>query len=72
MSCKYKLSYFDIEGRGELSRLMFALKGEAFEDERIKPETWPEYKKRKYKYLYFLFFLNILILLRIRAVFKIL
>ncbi|XP_041348819.1 hematopoietic prostaglandin D synthase-like [Gigantopelta aegis] len=42
----YKLTYFDFHGRGELARLIFAIAGVPYEDERIKQEQWPELKSK--------------------------
>lgn len=44
MSTTYKLIYFDLKGRGEVSRLLFALGEQAFEDKRLTFQEWPEAK----------------------------
>ncbi|XP_064652650.1 glutathione S-transferase-like [Lineus longissimus] len=41
---KYTLQYFDGRGRAEVSRLIFAAAGVAFEDQRIDGEDWPKIK----------------------------
>ncbi|XP_039272834.1 hematopoietic prostaglandin D synthase-like [Styela clava] len=41
----YKLFYFNVRGRAEISRWMFAQAGVKYEDIRIGSETWPEKKK---------------------------
>ena len=41
---KYKLTYFNARGGGEIIRLIFAVGNVAYEDERIEKETWPERK----------------------------
>lgn len=41
---KYKLTYFDVYGRGELSRLIFAAAKVDFEDDRVTLEEWPKRK----------------------------
>ncbi|WAR26400.1 SCR11-like protein, partial [Mya arenaria] len=41
----YKLTYFNGRGRGELSRLLFAAAGKAFEDNRIEFANWGGLKK---------------------------
>ena len=40
----YRLVYFDIRGRGELIRFLFAQAGVLFEDKRIALTEWPELK----------------------------
>jgi len=40
----YKLTYFDVRGRGEICRLLFAAAGVKFEDIRIEHSKWPELK----------------------------
>ena len=35
-----KLTYFDVYGKGEPLRMLFAKAGVAFEDERISFEKW--------------------------------
>lgn len=42
----YKLIYFNGRGRMEPVRLMFALKGEKYEDFRIERADWPKYKEQ--------------------------
>ena len=44
----YKLTYFNLRGLAEQSRLLFALAGKEYEDERIDREKWPELKQSKY------------------------
>lgn len=40
----YKLIYFNLRARGELARLIFAYKGQKYEDYRIGFSDWPLYK----------------------------
>jgi len=40
----YKLTYFDVRGRGELARLLFALGSQKYEDIRIPRDKWMEIK----------------------------
>ena len=42
----YKLTYFNVRGRGEVTRYMFKLKDVEFEDFRIEG-NWQEYKPSK-------------------------
>ena len=41
---QYKLTYFNIRGRGELARLVFAAAGQEFIDHRIDYPDWPALK----------------------------
>jgi len=41
---QYKLTYFNIRGRGELARLIFATAGVEYEDNRVERPQWPELK----------------------------
>ena len=40
----YKLTCFSGQGRAEFIRLIFAQAGVKYEDVRITPEQWPEFK----------------------------
>ncbi|CAH1639318.1 unnamed protein product [Spodoptera littoralis] len=42
---KYVVHYFNGKGLGEPIRLLLAYGGEDFEDHRVSPKDWPEYKK---------------------------
>ena len=41
----YKLTYFNIQARGEVSRILFALADVKYEDNRIEFDDWPSLKK---------------------------
>lgn len=43
---QYKLNYFNIRGRGEVARLLFAAAGQKFEDNRWERAQWPEMKPK--------------------------
>ena len=49
---KYKLSYFDIYGRAEISRLMFAAAKVEYEDHRFTIEDWPSIKSSLFTFDY--------------------
>ncbi|XP_067685411.1 uncharacterized protein [Haliotis asinina] len=42
----YKFSYFNVRAFGELSRLLFVLAGQEFEDNRVDREVWPSLKSK--------------------------
>jgi glutathione S-transferase len=42
---QFKLHYFNLRGRGEVIRLIFALKNVKYEDYRVRSVDWPQYKK---------------------------
>ncbi|KAK3101193.1 hypothetical protein FSP39_001657 [Pinctada imbricata] len=42
---KYKLTYFNVRGRGEIIRLALTVAGQEFEDNRFEHNEWPEIKK---------------------------
>ena len=42
----FKLYYFDVEGRGELIRLIFAAANQAYDDIRFEFTQWPEFKPK--------------------------
>ena len=50
---KYKLTYFDVRGRGEIPRLLLTYAGVKFEDKRLKVDSngncneWIEMKPSK-------------------------
>ena len=43
----YKLTYFDLRGRGETARMLFKLGNRPFEDNRVAKEDWPQLKPSK-------------------------
>ena len=45
---QYKLTYFDVRARAELSRILFALAGQEYEDNRIDKDTWGPLKESMY------------------------
>jgi hypothetical protein len=47
MPAKIKLTYFDVRGRAEVSRLILAQAGVAYEDHRIGGEQWAKLKPSK-------------------------
>ena len=53
MTSSYKLTYFNIRGRGEVTRYLFKLKDVEFEDNRIDfaEGTWPELKQSMTSYM---------------------
>jgi len=40
----YKLTYFDVRARGEIPRTILKLGKQPFEDIRVDPADWPQYK----------------------------
>ena len=51
---QYKLTYFNIRGRAEVPRLIFAHAGVEYEDHRIKGEEWQALKPSEYPVLNFM------------------
>ena len=45
----YKLTYFDVRGRAETARLLFALKGQEYKNEIIQNGEWPKLKPGNFK-----------------------
>lgn len=43
----YKLTYFNMRGRAECIRMIFAAAGTKYEDNRIASEDWPAVKASK-------------------------
>jgi len=48
MAPTIKLIYFNAKGRAELSRMILAQAGVAYEDERIERQDWPAYKSSNF------------------------
>lgn len=46
MSPKYKFTYFNFYGRGEVSRLLFAIAGVEYEDIHVDEKQWAELKPK--------------------------
>lgn len=42
---QYKLTYFNLRARGEISRLLFVVAGVPYEDHRVESSEWPALKK---------------------------
>lgn len=53
----YKLTYFDMRGRAECSRLLFTYAGVGFEDVRLTGDQWGALKPCK---LYFFFTIQLI------------
>ena len=47
MPTTYKLSYFDGRGRAEVARVLFAVAGVKYEDNRVAYPDWPQLKPSK-------------------------
>ena len=47
----YKLTYFNVKGAGEVTRMMFAAAGVKYTDERVSFEDWPKLKPSKTFYV---------------------
>ena len=47
---QYKLTYFNIRARAEVTRILFALADQEYEDNRIEYKNWgPELKESMYR-----------------------
>ena len=57
----YKLYYFNVRGRGELSRLILHYAGVPFEDFRFEGKDWPAIKPSNLKFFFHLILFNIYI-----------
>jgi len=64
---QYKLIYFNVRGRGELSRLILHCAGVPFEDFRFEMKEWPAIKPSKSM----IFTKNLFFLLLRSSIFKI-
>lgn len=47
MAGKDELIYFDVKGRGEPIRMLYALTGVDFEDKRVTNDEWPAVQPSK-------------------------
>ena len=47
MSEEYKLTYFDVRGRGEPIRMLLTLAGQKFDDVKVGHVEWPTMKPSK-------------------------
>lgn len=45
MPSTYKLTYFNLRGRAEVARLIFAATGTAYTDDRVETADWPKLKE---------------------------
>ena len=50
MSPKYVLNYFNIQGKGEVARLLFHCKGVEFVDNQINFQDWPSQKSDRSRF----------------------
>jgi hypothetical protein len=48
----YKLTYFDVKGRGEAIRLIFAATGVKYADDRVPHQYWPKIKPSKNTFMH--------------------
>ena len=46
MAAQYKLTYFNMRGKAEVIRLLFAVAGVEYEDARIERDAWPVEKEK--------------------------
>lgn len=49
----YKLTYFKGKGRAEITRKLFKLGDQKFEDERLEKEVWEKMKDSKFYFSLF-------------------
>lgn len=45
---KYVYHYFPVKALGEAPRMLLSYGGQEFEDIRVNPEQWPEYKPSEF------------------------